>query len=84
MSEELFIEIGKHVVDILIRRGYVNKLSIRNQEIRKKYAELRAKGMNAKTARAEILKEPYHFFGGEAQYLSERNLIKILYEEKKP
>jgi len=80
MKDEMFTEIGKQVVNIFIQKGYVNKLVIRNQELKKKYGELRRSGMKPKLAREELLKQPYVFLDGEAQYLTERNLIKILYD----
>jgi|GEM_PF-5537766 len=83
MNDEIIKAIGKQVIDFLIEQGYINEISIRNAEIRRKYSEMRQSGLSARKAREILLKEPYVYYNGEAQYLTERNLIKILYGNAK-
>lgn len=81
--EDLVKTIGKTILKVLIDKGLINKISIRNAELRNKYSQLRKKGYSAKKARELLLKEPYVYYNGEAQHLSERNLKKILYQNGK-
>lgn len=67
-------ELENDIIDLLVKRGVVNEHSLRDYQIRKRYKELRAKGMKSKEARLKLAEE---FRTGE------KNIEDILYVRKK-
>jgi len=82
MYDDLFCEIGKTVIAILIKNKIVNPIQLRNHAILKIYNKLRYEGEKAKDARKRILDMDIYSPTGKKVKLSERSLIKIIYELK--
>lgn len=82
MDEKILIEVGRIVIDTLIKKRMINYNRLRNDAVRKMYDKLKKEGLKPKEAREKIASTPFYTTDGRKYFLSKDSIIHIIYKDE--